>query len=242
VSLTALRDAAYLQATGDPKRALTLLESAWSAQPSSAALGAQLISALGRQHDVQGAREVFSAYPAETRPRQVVLAFAEVLERAGLHEELQQVLSRLPEDSEASLQVRAAILMRRINAEAIAHARFSLAGDAVLADPVATHEFAKCKLALASKQDFSVAEGAIVTDTQQRLLREAEALLERAIQLDSVATRRSWAYIDLAEVKERLGRPMSDVLAALDQARENAESVPALLRHIDTRQARLNPR
>jgi hypothetical protein len=114
--------------------------------------------------------------------------------------------------------------------------------DAVLADPKATHEFARCKLALASKQEISPEHGGIAADTQQRLLREAEALLERVIQLDTSATRRGEAYVDLAEVKERLRRPTTDVLAALDQAEQHASADPKLLSLIRQKRRALNPR
>jgi ATP-dependent DNA helicase RecG len=136
VSLTALRDVAYLQATGDLAGALRRLESAWRAQPSSVALGAKLISALGQHSNIQGARAILSTYPIDSRPRQVVLAFAEVLERAGLHDELRRVLSQLPETSDAADVIAAAILLRRAKDEAGAHKLFSRAGEAaVLADP-----------------------------------------------------------------------------------------------------------
>jgi ATP-dependent DNA helicase RecG len=244
VSLTALRDVAYLQATGDLTGALRRLESAWRAQPSSVALGAKLISALGQQGNIQGARAILSTYPVDSRPRQVVLAFAEVLEHAELHDELRRVLSQLPETSDAADVIAAAILLRRAKDEAGAHTLFSRAGEAaVLADPKAAHELAQCKLALASVQHRRARHDTGATATNLRLLREAETLLERVIQLDAPATRRGWAYLNLAEARERLGRPQSDVLAALDQARENAGADPKLQSLINQRRRHpLNPR
>ena len=241
VSLTALRDVAYLQATGDHEGALRRLESAWRAQPSSGALGAQLISALGRQLDVQGARDVFSTYPAETRPRPVVLAFAEVLERAGLHEELQQMRSLPPKTSGAAGHLANARFLRVIEDELEAHKHFSLAGDELFADPQAAHSFAQCKLALASEHHRSSAHDASAADTKQRLFREAETLLERVIQLDVPIARRGWAYFDLARAREGLGRPTSDVLAALNQAQESSGADLILHRRIQEHRRRLNP-
>ncbi|MBK7755865.1 MAG: hypothetical protein IPI35_05505 [Deltaproteobacteria bacterium] len=72
-------------------------------------------------------------------------------------------------------------------------------------------------------------------------MREAETLLERVIQLDAPATRRGWAYLNLAEAREGLGRPTSDVLAALDQAQENSGADLILHRRIQEHRRRLNP-
>lgn len=247
VSLTALRDAAYLQATGDDIGALRRVEEAWLAQPSSPLLGAKLITELGARGEVERARAIFSTYGGASGrpPRQVLLAYAEVLERAELDDEMVRVLSRLPDDTSAEDLITAAILLRRAKQEVQAHKLFTRAGEpAVLADPKATHELAQCKLALAdqARRRAKREHDRGAADANQRLLREAEGLLLRVVQLDSGSTRRGWAYLNLAWTRENLRRPSTEVLAALDQAEQNASADPKLLSLIRQKRSDLKPR
>jgi len=95
----------------------------------------------------------------------------------------------------------------------------------------ALHEFAQCKIRLTADLVRSP-HSPQRRDTCSRLLKEAEELLERVVQLDAPPTRHAWAWYDLGRVRRWLRKPVNDVADAFDQAADVNPGDPALTREL----------
>lgn len=240
IAIGALRDTAYLKATGDEQRALARIREAWEAQPTSALLAASLIREYAERQDLEAARNVHdrSAAARVLGYAGVATAMADAYLDAGRRTDALTVLDRLPTVLSPVEAFDAAILERRAKREKRAHGYFQRVGEAVLNDVRALHEFAQCKIKLTAdlvrpphnRQKRNTRYDPQKWDTRSRLLKEAEGLLERVVQLDAPPTRHAWAWYNLGQVRKWLRKPASDVNSAFDRAADMNPGDPALER------------
>ncbi len=97
IAIAALRDAAYLKATGDEQRALARIHAAWEAHPTSALLATSLIHEHAERQDLEAARGVHDRF-AETKAGYagVAAAMADAYLDAGRRTDALTMLDRLP--------------------------------------------------------------------------------------------------------------------------------------------------
>jgi ATP-dependent DNA helicase RecG len=220
VALAAVREAALLIATGDRPGALRRLESAQASRPGSGTIAAQLITELCHSGDLAGAERVYASFQRDPERKfhaRVIAALAEGYINANREADAQRVLDQLPGRAAEQDAIDLAILERRARRQERAHQLFRDAGEGVLRDVRATHEFAQTKISLAQQSRRSHRKPD--RDAATRLLREAEDLLRRTIQLDASPTRHAWAWFDLSRVLRWLNAPESEVRHALEEAR-----------------------
>lgn len=147
---------------------------------------------------------------------QPVMALATAYAEVGDEAASKALLDRLPELLAARDALDAAILERRLGRPARAHVLFERAGDIVLRDARALHEFAQTKLGLTAK--LARSRSAADRQTRRRLLEEALAHLERVTQMEAPATRHAWAWFNVAQARQSLDFPQPEVLAAYRRA------------------------
>lgn len=239
IAIAALRDAAYLKATGDEPRALARIREAWEAHPTSALLAASLIREYAEQQDLEAARGVHDQAAGLKMPGYagVAAAMADAYLNVGRRADALTLLDRLPAVLSPPEAFDIAILERRARREKRAHGYFQRAGEAVLSDVRALHEFAQCKIKLTADL-IRRPHNPQKQDARFRLLREAEELLERVVQLDAPPTRHAWAWYDLGRVRKWLRKPASDVNAAFDRAANANPGDPALARELSRNKER----
>ena len=210
-AISALEDAAHARAIGNPAAALERIESAWRMNPGSAMLAAELIRLLGQRDEVGRAEEVhaiFSRVPSRTNAAPVTNALLKVLQSSAIAQDA----------------VDSAILAKRLGELQSAHHYFEKAGDAVLLDPRALHEFAQTKIALTNPNRRK--KGPAWEAARRRLLLDAREFLERVTQMEASDARHAWAWRDLGRVFGSLRQP-----AEQDRAyRRATELLPAEIR------------
>ena len=219
LAVSALRDAAHLKALGDTAGAMRRLKEAWQAIPGSATLSAELIRLHGEAGELAAAEEIYRIFIAHSPPMfipYVTNVYIDLLTAVGKAEQATKLLNAHPSLLMANDALDAAILARRLGMQEDAHRYFDRAGDVILADPRALHEFAQTKMELAQK--VSRGKGSFSQETAQKLLLEAKELLERVLQLEADYIRHAWAWRDLGRVKQRLRAPHSEVRAAYENA------------------------
>jgi len=236
IAIAALRDAAYLKATGDETRSLNRIRTAWEAHPTSALLAASLIREYADRQDIEGARGVHDCF-AETKTGSagVVVSMVEAYLNAGRHADALTMLDRLPAILSPVEAFDAAILERRVKREKRAHSYFKQAGNAILNDVRALHEFAQCKIELTAGL-VRLPNSPQKWDTRFRLLREAEEMLERVVQMDAPPTRHAWAWYNLGQVRMWLRKPASEVDSAFIKAADMNPGDVALERKLSKKQ------
>ncbi len=219
VALEALREYAYRVTIGDPDGALRGLRAAHAAMPNSGVIGAKLVEVLGARGALNDARQVAAGLGVgEPGKSKIDLALARVLLDAGLKEEAKEILDSLRLLDGSSL-FDAAIMEKRLGRYKKAHRYFERAGEHVLRDARALHEFAQVKMRLArlpAGKPWTNAQ----RQTRRRLLHEAESLLVRVVQMDAPPTRRAWAWFDLGTVLNMLRAPVSERIEAFERAVE----------------------
>lgn len=237
-AILALRDAAYLRATGDNAAALARLERAFADRPESGTIAAALIEAHMQREDrydrrardlsmIRAVHEQYTAQPRRDHIQRVTIALASALIDAGKRPEASSLLATLPDQMPAQEAVEAAILARRAGREEDAHRYFMQAGEAVWRDVRALHEFSQCKIELSkgrTGRDRSTQEA------RRRLLNEAATMLERVTQMSAPTTRHAWAWFNLGFVRFRLNAPRTEVRHAYEEA---ARLLPAEPRFIE---------
>ncbi|HSN97329.1 MAG TPA: ATP-binding protein [Candidatus Nanopelagicales bacterium] len=219
VALAALREAALAAAKGDRRGAIRRLEVARSAVPSSGAVAAQLIAELCREGDLEAAERVyrdFRARPGKRLEARVIVAMANGHLDAGQASEAAQVLGDAPPSARGQDAVELAILERRAGRQDRAHLLFSEAGEIVLGDPRAAHEFAQTKIRLT--EQLARSRRRLDLDARAQLLREAESLLRRVLQMNAPSTRHAWAWFNLGQVLRWQKRPEEEVKRAFEEA------------------------
>ena len=122
---------------------------------------------------------------------------------------------RRAQDAQVEDLREAKVLARRVRDSPLAHRYFERAGDGILADPRALHEFAQTKIWLATE---AYRQGR--RDQNRRFLAEARSLLERVVQLDASPARHAWAWRDLARTLNWLRAPVREVEDAYRKAIE----------------------
>ena len=230
-ALSALRDAAHLRALGEAAQALRRIESAWASNPASAVLASEMITAyvdsgeIGRAEDVLGA---FEAHGSENAVPRIMNTLIESLVEAGEEQKALHLLKRPRTLVLGRDAIDAAILARRARDSRLAHRYFERAGDSLLADPRALHEFAQTKIWLATEAHYQRRH-----DQNRRFLTEARPLLERVVQLDASPTRHAWAWRDLARTLHRLRAPIREVEDAYRKAVERLPGEPRFVQELE---------
>ena len=218
VAISALRDAAHLKALGNDADAFRRIENAWKSLPASPSLASEYIRLLGANEQLEDAKMAFSKFK-EQAPNHfhhfVSNVLIDILLDAGREDEAKKLLDRQPMYLASADAMDTAILARRLRNEEKAHRYFERAGDAVLNDVRALHEFAQTKIKLAQEMKKSRRR-----NSNRRLLMEAKELLERAVQMDAGRVRHAWAWRDLGRVKKWLKHPIHEVTAAYERAIE----------------------
>jgi len=218
VALSVLRDYAYKKATGDESQARALLERAWRDGMRSPSIALALVREKAEQGDLSGAESVLSdieEHELATFAR-ALTALASAYADAGDEKRSKVLLNRLPVILAAQDAFDAAILERRLGRQDRAHRLFERAGDLVLKDVRALHEFAQTKLSLTGELARSRRPGD--QQVRNRLLKEALAYLERVTQMDAPPTRHAWAWFNLGQARQWLKLPRRDVIAAYEKA------------------------
>ncbi len=219
VAICALRDAAHLRAIGNDVDAFKRIENAWRAMPSSPSLTSEYIRMLGdreRTEDAEASLMRFKAAAPEGFHSFVTNVYIDLLLNAGKKKEAAALLDGQPVHLAGTDALDAAILARRLGQQQKAHRYFERAGDVVLYDARALHEFAQTKIKLA-QQMLNKRQG---RDSNRRLLQEAKELLERVVRMDADRTRHAWAWRDLGRVKKWLKHPRGEITAAYHHAIE----------------------
>jgi ATP-dependent DNA helicase RecG len=120
------------------------------------------------------------------------------------------VLDQLPSLLAAQDAFDAAIAERRLNRHQEAHRLFERAGDIILRDVRALHEFAQTKMALTAP--LSRSSRPADEDVRRHLLEDAATYLERVLRMDAPPTRRAWAFYDLGRVRRWLNYPKHELM------------------------------
>lgn len=231
VALSALRDAAYFEAVGDKAAALRRLSAAHAALPGSALVAARLIEELAEQAELERARVVAEPFlSGPEAPAAVVLALARAYVDGRRQADARAVLARLPAALSPAEAIDAGIVARRMGEERKAHECFLKAGEALRTSSRGMHELAQSKLLLAEELRAGGLAMPGQPEAHQKLLEEAEELLARVVAMEAPAARRAWAWLHLARTRATLGKPESEVGAALQKVAELAAG-DALLEH-----------
>jgi len=220
VSLSALRNAAYLKATGKNREALIRIETAWENNQNSAALSMELMRMYAQEGKIEEARKVLIAYTVKGSKAflpKVINTMIEIYDSAGYPSEAKNLLKDFPPLVSSSDALNTAILARRMGEETLAHVYFERAGDAIMSDPRALHEFAQAKITLAADQ-YRKRGNEVAQETSKRFLREARELLERVLQMDTDRTRKAWVWKDIAKIRTWLKAPDSEIESAYKNA------------------------
>ncbi len=218
VVLTILRDYAYAKATGDLHRARRLLTQAWA----SGSRTASLLVAMIREHVEQGDLAAADQLIEEIPPNDLATYARALTTLAAAHadakneERSKELLNRLPELMAPRDAFEAAIVERRLGRDDRAHRLFERAGDLVLQDARALHEFAQAKLKLAGRLHRS--RRPADQQVHGRLLKEALAYLERVVQMDAPTTRHAWAWFNMGQARKWLQAPRQSIIDAYRRA------------------------
>ncbi|WP_295441037.1 RNA-binding domain-containing protein [uncultured Thiodictyon sp.] len=213
-----LRDYAYKKATGDQSQARALLERAWHDGMRSPSIAVALVREKAEQGDLAGAEIMLAQLDAPELATfaRALTALAAAYADARDEKKSKALLNRLPAILAAQDAFDAAILERRLGRQDRAHRLFERAGELVLRDARALHEFAQTKLSLTAPLAGSPRPAD--QQTRNRLLHEALAALKRVIQMDAPPTRHAWAWFNLGQARQWLRAPRQDVIAAYEQA------------------------
>lgn len=216
VALSTLRDAAHLRALGEREEALRRIESAWESNPASAVLASEMIRLYVERDELERAEGVLAIFTkrgsAGAIPH-VANALIDVLANAGEKDRARRLLERRDGAVFGEDAIDTAILARRLGERKAAHRYFERAGDAILGDARALHEFAQTKMQIAQDAHWRRRR-----DVNRRLLTEARSLLERVLQLDAPPTRHAWAWRDLARTLDWLRLPVREIEDAYSKA------------------------
>ena len=230
-ALSALRDAAHLRALGESAEAFRRIESAWASSQASAVLASEMIRAYAEAGEIARAESVLEAFErqgAENAVPHVVNTLIEALMEAGEERNALRLLKRPQALVFGQDAIDAAILARRVRDSRLAHRYFERAGDGILADPRALHEFAQTKMWLAAEA-YRLGR----REQNRRFLTGARPLLERVVQLDAPPTRHAWAWRDLARTLHWLRAPVREVEDAYGKAIERLPHESRFVRELE---------
>lgn len=216
VVLHAIREAAYLWATGQKDAALSRLSESKNADPSGI-LWAQLIEYKAENGDAEGAEAEWKALLAQNgridrTPAAQAMARAHLLrgERLKATEALRYAEPSL---ADAGALTSIAALYRNAGDFESAHQLLENNRALLWSDPKGLHEFANIKFELARE-----AYRKRKKQLNQRLLEESAALYRRVIQLSPESKRCGWCWFRLAEIYQYLNKPHTEIEYAYEQA------------------------
>jgi len=228
VALAALRDVATLRALGRESEAHDKVREALADNPTSVALAVTYIELLAKADDWDTIDDILGSFPEDHpgKPR-LNTAYADVLVSVGRKEDARRVLDSVPAMLSARDAFQTAYLERRLGREERAVRFFERAGDLVLGDVKALHEFAQAKIKLANNRKRTR------PDARKHILREAQTMLRRVLQMDAPKTRHAWAWFDLARVSKWLGLPTSEIENAYREAIQLDPGEPRFSQDLD---------
>lgn len=217
-----LSDYAYRKATGDQEAAKQVLKRAWRDGMRSPSIVTALVREHASAEELSQAEKLVDDATAmdPTAYASALMTLASACADAGDRAKSRALLDRLPSVLAARDAFDAAILERRLDRQKRAHQLFERAGELVLHDVRALHEFAQTKLKLTK----TLTRSRLPADkqTRTRLLHEAMTFLERVTQMDAPPTRHAWAWFNLGQAREWLRYPEQDTLSAYQRATELA--------------------
>ncbi len=219
-AILALQDVAQLRAVGDTASALARLKDANTSSPGSLGVAWDLARELAGKGDIHAAEDVYSRFVSINptgNPASLITLIAGALLDTGKQQDAVAWLDRLPPLNAVADAFDAAIQEKRAGRMEKAHRYFQLAGDAVLTDAKALHEFAQVKMRLADKARPRGRQGGS-WNIHNRSLDEAREMLQRVVQMDAPRTRHAWAWFDLGRVLNLLRASKSDVRHAYEMA------------------------
>lgn len=216
VVLHAIREAAYLWATGQKEAALSRLSESENADPSGV-LGAQIIEYKAENGDAEGAEAECRTLLAQNgridrMPAAQAMARAHLLRGERL--EATEAL-RYAEPSLADIGALTSIAALYRNAGDFKGAHQLLENNRALfwSDPKGLHEFANVKFELA-RESYRERKKQL----NQRLPEESAALYRRVIQLSPQSKRCGRCWFRLAEIFQYLNKPHTGIEYAREQA------------------------
>jgi ATP-dependent DNA helicase RecG len=232
VARRVLSDYAYHKAIGDHSAARAALQHAWRVGMRSPSIATTLVREYASANDLSSAEALVRQLDAHERSAHAstLTALAAAYADTGDHSRSKAILDELPALLAARDAFDAAILERRLDRQDRAHKLFEQAGDLVLQDSRALHEFAQTKLKLTSNLVHS--RRPADQQTRHRLLQDALAYLERVVQMDAPTTRHAWAWFNIGQVRQWLKYPRQDVLNAYQRACELVPAEPRFLQAI----------
>lgn len=220
-AILTLQDVMQLRLVGDAQAAYQRLKDAYHRNPGSPTLAVEWVKELIARDDLQGAEQVISAMlvgsPTSNPATLVNLLAAAYLDKQRTKEAIHW-LNQLPQLDTVEETIQAAIQEKRAGRMERAHRYFQVAGEAVMNDPKALHEFAQVKIKLADKARPRGTSGNL--NTYNRQLDQASEMLHRVVQMDAPRTRHAWAWYDLGRVIKWRKHPREEVRQAFLKAVE----------------------
>lgn len=234
VAVLAIQDAARLRVIGDIAGAVNRLKNAQAEMPSSPALALELVKEYVQQGDLHQARELLDRFVAgnpTTNPAPLITVVASGYLDAGRRDDAMKLLDSLSNNLNSVQEAfDAAIQEKRAERYEKAHTYFSIAGDAVMRDVRALHEFAQTKIALAKNAIKRKNPDWI---TNKKLLGEAREMLQRVTQMEAPLTRHAWAWFNLGQVLKWLKAPQAEIRKAFEEAYQLAPNEQRFKRELD---------
>ncbi|MCY4313723.1 MAG: putative DNA binding domain-containing protein [Gammaproteobacteria bacterium] len=212
IALSALRDAAHLQALYKNDEAYDRLLSAWKENNSSGILAAELIRSLRKIGDQKSAEEIWDAFSSSASPYalpHVANTMIEMWLENGEREKSRKLMDKMHLAYQGQDAIDAAIMAKRLRKFSRAHDYFEKAEERVLENSRALHEFAQVKMELA--KEVWQRKPHLWKQANRKLLQEARGQLERVIQMEAASVRLAWAWRDLARVMTWLNLPVKDI-------------------------------
>lgn len=241
-AILALQDVAQLRAVGDSHGAMQRLREAYLGNPAALGIAIELAKELVAKGDIHAVEDIYQEFVScnpVANPTPLITLIASAWLDGGKKHEAISWLDRLPFLDAVGDAFEAAIQEKRAGRLKRAHRYFQLAGNAVLQDAKALHEFAQVKMKLAGE---SRPRNQSQSNTaNSRLLNEAKEMLLRVVQMDAPRARHAWAWYDLGRVLRWSKASQSEVRHAFEKAVEcdpNEERFSRALTELDERNGR----
>ncbi|MBS1069824.1 ATP-binding protein [Gluconobacter cerinus] len=218
-AILVLQDVAHLRAMGDTQGVLERLQEAYRINPVTLIFAVELAKEQISRSNIKGAEEIcleFRSRNPEVNSAPLITPIASAYLDAGSKAQAISWLDQLPLLDAVDEAFDAAIQEKRAGRLEKAHRYFRLAGDAVLRDVKALHEYAQVKIKLASKSRPRNRQSNRIA--YMRLLDDAKEMLERVVQMAAPQTRHAWAWYDLGRVLRWSKAPLAETRHAFERA------------------------